>query len=56
MTREKNLYGTEFEVKLRNELMQKVIAKECANWIESKVIFKPNITKENIPNICNRRK
>ncbi len=30
MAREKSLYGTEFEVKLRNELTQKAIAKECA--------------------------
>lgn len=29
LTRERNLYGTEFEVKLRNELTQKAIAKEC---------------------------
>lgn len=32
MTREKNLYGTEFEVRLRNELTQRAIAKECAEW------------------------
>ena len=31
--REKNLCGTEFEVKLRNEMTQKAIAKECAEWI-----------------------
>ncbi|MFR9545986.1 MAG: SLOG family protein [Rikenellaceae bacterium] len=48
LTREKNLYGTEFEVKLRNELTQKAIAKECAKWIEKKVTFKSNITTENM--------
>lgn len=30
LNRERSLYGTEFEVKLRNELSQKAIAKECA--------------------------
>ena len=34
LNRERSLYGTEFEVKLRNELNQKAIAKECAEWIE----------------------
>ena len=33
LNRERSLYGTEFEVKLRNELTQKAIAKECADWI-----------------------
>jgi len=33
LNREQNLYGTEFEVKLRNELTQRAIAKECAEWI-----------------------
>jgi len=30
LNREKSLYGTEFEIRLRNELTQKAIAKECA--------------------------
>ena len=34
--RESGLYGTEFEIKLRNELKQKAIAKECADWIRKK--------------------
>ena len=42
ISRESSLYGTEFEVKLRNELTQKAIAKECADWIRSKVTFKSN--------------
>ena len=46
LSRERSLYGTEFEVKLRNELTQKAIAKECADWIRRKVTFKSNITGE----------
>lgn len=47
--RERNLYGSEFELKLRNELSQKAIAKECAEWIRRKVTFKSNITQNNAP-------
>lgn len=46
--RETSLYGTEFEIKLRNEMTQKAIAKECAEWIKNKVTFKSNITNENM--------
>ena len=42
--RERSLYGTEFEVKLRNELTQKAIAKECSDWIKRKVEFRSNVT------------
>jgi hypothetical protein len=35
LRRERSLYGTEFEVKLRNEMTQKAIARECADWIRS---------------------
>ena len=44
LNRERSLYGTEFELKLRNELTQKAIAKECAEWIREKVKFKSNIS------------
>ena len=43
ITREKSLYGTEFEVRLRNQLNQKAVSKECADWIRKKVRFKSNI-------------
>jgi len=49
LNRERSLYGTEFEVKLRNELTQKAIAKECADWIKNKVAFKSNTSDENMP-------
>lgn len=48
LQREKNVYGTEFEVKLRNELSQKAIARECAEWIKSKVKFRSNNTDEDM--------
>ena len=42
--RENKLYGTEFEIHLKNKLMQKAIAHECAEWIRKKVQFKSNKT------------
>ena len=53
LNRERSLYGTEFEVKLRNELTQKAIAKECAEWIRQKVTFKSNVTNENMMGFIN---
>ncbi|WP_270467981.1 helicase-related protein [Catenibacterium mitsuokai] len=46
LNRESSLYGTEFEIKLRNEMTQKAIAKECADWIRRKATFKSNKTNE----------
>ena len=48
LNRERSRYGTEFEVKLRNEMTQQAIAKECAEWIKNKVTFKSNVTSENM--------
>lgn len=48
LNRERSLYGTEFEIKLRNELTQKAIARECADWIRDKVVFKSNISDKTI--------
>ncbi len=48
LNRESSLYGTEFEIKLRNEMTQKAIAKECAGWIRRKAKFKSNTTGENM--------
>ena len=44
MDRESGLYGTEFEIKFRNEMTQKAIAKECADWIRKKVSFRSNVS------------
>ena len=46
LNRERNLYGTDFEIKLRNKLSQKAIARECAEWIRKKVKFKSNSSQE----------
>lgn len=43
--RERSLYGTEFEIQLRNKLTQRAIAKECADWIRRKATFKSNRSK-----------
>ena len=48
LNREQSLYGTEFEVKLRNEMTQKSIAKECADWIRRKAKFRSNISGDNM--------
>lgn len=48
LNRERGIYGTEFEVKLRNELNQKAIARECAEWVKKKVTFKSNIGNKDI--------
>ena len=41
---ESNLHGSEFEVRLRNKLTQRAIAKECAEWVRRKVTFRSNAT------------
>jgi len=44
LERERSLYGTEFEIKLRNKLTQRAIARECADWIRRKATFRSNAT------------
>ena len=48
LNRERGIYGTDFEVKLRNELNQKAIAKECAAWVKNKAVFKSNVGNKDI--------
>ena len=43
--RESSLYGTEFEIQLRNKLTQRAIARECADWLRRKATFRSNRTQ-----------
>ena len=45
LDRERSLYGSEFELQLRNKLTQRAIAKECADWLLRKARFKSNRSK-----------
>lgn len=51
--REKSLVGSEFEIKLKNKLNGKAIAKECASWIKEKAKFKSNINNNSIQKFMN---
>ena len=44
LNRERNLFGSDFEIKLRNQLSQRAIARECSDWIRRKACFKTNIS------------
>lgn len=50
LQRERGLCGTEFEIKLRNELEQKSIAIECAEWIRSKACFRSFAAEDGMEN------
>jgi len=43
--RERSLYGSDFEIQLKNKLTQRAIAKECADWMRRKAKFRSNATK-----------
>ena len=53
LDRERTVYGSKFEVKLRNELTQRAIARECAEWIKQKVCFKSNRTAKQMTGFIN---
>lgn len=40
--RERSFYGSDFEIQLKNKLTQRAIAKECADWIRRKAVFRSN--------------
>jgi hypothetical protein len=46
--KETELCGGEFELRLKNQLNQRAIAKECSKWVKEKVVFKSN-KHHNIP-------
>lgn len=54
---ERKISGNEFEIKLRNELGQAHIAKECAGWVRDKAKFKslkrPNPAQQRLIHIEN---
>lgn len=37
---EKNIAGNEYEIKLKNEMLQVAIARECAEWLRNKAEIK----------------
>lgn len=53
LNRERSLFGSDFEIKLRNQLTQRAIARECADWIRRKVRFKTNITHGSMNSFMN---
>ncbi len=53
LSRERSVYGTEFEVKLRNGLTQKALARECADWIRRKVEFRSNVNNRQMDSMIN---
>ncbi len=40
--KEADLCGGEFELRLKNQLNQRAIARECSKWVKDKVVFKSN--------------
>ena len=41
-SKEQSFFGTDFELRLKNKLTQRAIAKECADWIRRKAQFRSN--------------
>ncbi len=53
LNRERSLFGSDFEIRLRNQLTQRAIARECADWIRRKARFKTNITHGTLTTFLN---
>lgn len=53
LSRERSVYGTEFEVRLRNGLTQKALAKECAEWVRRKCEFRSNVSYRPMDSMIN---
>lgn len=53
------LCGTEFEIRLKNQMTQKAIARECAEWIKNKVkikTLKESVATQSMINVENEDK
>lgn len=53
LNRERSLFGSDFEIRLRNQLTQRAIARECADWIRRKARFKTNVTHGSMNSFLN---
>ncbi len=53
LSRERSVYGTDFEIKLRNGLTQKALARECADWVRNKAEFRSNTTNRSVNSMMN---
>ena len=47
--RERSVHGTEFEIRLRNRLTGRAVAKECADWIARRATFRSKRTQAPMP-------
>jgi hypothetical protein len=45
---ERNLHGSQFEIRLKNRLTQRAIARECADWVRKKATFKSNASESSM--------
>lgn len=45
LERERGFYGSEFEIRLKNKLTQRSVAKDCADWMRRKAAFRSNRTQ-----------
>ena len=43
LERERGFFGSQFEIRLKNQLSQRAIARECANWVRRKANFRSNL-------------
>ena len=52
------IFGNEFELKLRNEMTQSAVAKDCARWLKDKVEIKsfkePNVAQPRMIHVNNK--
>lgn len=54
---ESGICGTDFEIRLKNQMTQKAIARECADWIRNKVkvkTLKESVTTQSMINISSQ--